>query len=166
MLEDWKWIFQGKKSLLVSPRYSCVDFSLGFNSNVCSSDVASDPCCDSIKRIGQLGKIKMLKEKHCCQQYIKTMLKPVSNRSSVLACNAWLSCGQSSSPARTVFIRDVTHNVNKYEKTTNNFYRSYRLKLLWSGKEMWKFSDWRIYLHGSSNVCVHYKADRLHPGRD
>ena len=65
-----------------------MDFSLGFNSNVCSSDVASDPCCDSIKRIGQLGKIKKLKEKHCCQQHIKTTLKPVSNRNSVLACLA------------------------------------------------------------------------------
>lgn len=34
------------------------------------------------------------------------MLKPVSNRNSVLPCNALLSCGQASSPARPVFIRE------------------------------------------------------------
>jgi len=45
-----------------------------------------------------------LKEKTDSQQHIKTMLKSVSNRNFLLACNAWLSCGQSSSPARTVFI--------------------------------------------------------------
>ena len=38
----------------------------------------------------------------------KNNAKPVSIRNSVLACNAWLSCGQSRAPARTVFIRDVT----------------------------------------------------------
>ena len=44
------------------------------------------------------------------QQHIKTMLKPVSNRNSVFACSADCPCGQSRSPARTVFIRDVVQH--------------------------------------------------------
>ena len=47
-------------------------------------------------------------KQYCTQQYmLKTMLKPVSNQNTMLACNTRLSCGQSSSPACTVFIRDV-----------------------------------------------------------
>ena len=58
-------------------------------------------------------KTRLGKKKPSSQHCIKTMLKPVSARKSVLACNAWLSCGQSSSPARTVFIRDVAHNASR-----------------------------------------------------
>ena len=69
--------------------------------------VRTTPCRNSGK--GEREKPKSGGQ-HFSQHYIKTMLRPASFRNFALACCAWLSCGQSSSPARTVFIRDVAKN--------------------------------------------------------
>ncbi len=61
------------------------------------------------------------------------MLNLVLNRNSVLACNAGLSCGQSRTPARTVFIRDVGNNIimTEHEKTNKLNKTDIISNLLW-----------------------------------
>ena len=93
---------------------------------------------------------KAYEKQNVPQQYIKTMLKPVSNRKSVLACNAWLSCGQSRSPARTVFIRDVVSNIKSYGFST--VYSGVKMRTLLVG----------FILHGYDNSCAQaFRWDRV-----
>ena len=53
------------------------------------------------------------------------MLKSVFNRNSVLTCLADCPFGQSRTPARTVFIRDVVHKLKNYEVHFISFTRIY-----------------------------------------
>ena len=62
------------------------------------------------------------------------MLKSILNRNFVLACNAWLSCGQSRTPARTVFIRDV---VKHYERLSKWY-----INLKYSDQQKRKFNSY------------------------